>query len=109
LDTFKYRCSTCDKNFSCEEGWKEHSQVNTNCRCDVFKHDKYSYTLKSYSNAKNKRQMREVELEQLEKEMRDLTSKNEVATKNKREKKLTNKEKIKKSKKNSELVAKRKM
>jgi hypothetical protein len=57
--------------------------------------------------------MREGELEQLEKEMRDLTSKNEFAAKNKREEKreykLTNKEEIKKGKKNLELVAKRRM
>ena len=53
--------------------------------------------------------MRIGELEQLEKEMRDLTLKNEVAAKNKREEKLTNKEEIKKGKKNPELVGKRKM
>jgi hypothetical protein len=22
LDTFTYKCFTCDMNFSCEEGWK---------------------------------------------------------------------------------------
>ena len=53
--------------------------------------------------------MRVGELEQLEAEIRDLNLKNEVTTKNKREEKLINKEKIKKGKKNPELVGKRKM
>ena len=54
--------------------------------------------------------MREGEREQLEKEMKDITEKNKMATKQ-RDEKAKNKEEIKKGKgkKNPELAAKRKM
>ena len=86
LKELKYRCVNCNKVFSCREGWQEHSSVDNKCRCDVFKHDKYSYTLRPHSTAKNKRSMREGELEQLETEMRDITSRNKVALKLREEK-----------------------
>ena len=45
MDTYRYRCFTCEKLFSCEAGWLEHYEWmalnGRTCKCDVFEHGKY--------------------------------------------------------------------
>ena len=59
-ESYKYRCLTCKKVFSCEAAWKEHGSYtqlnsNKNCKCDVFKNGKYAYTVNYVNPIKQNR------------------------------------------------------
>jgi hypothetical protein len=70
MESYRYRCLTCSKHFSCKAGWKEHySTQNTYCKCDVFEDKKYKHTITANSGAKFKRNFRDGELEDLEAEI----------------------------------------
>lgn len=61
MKEFRYRCATCKKLFSCEVGWRKHTEwmlaCGRKCTCDVFSFTKYSYSLNGTSATKVQRKI----------------------------------------------------
>jgi len=70
MEEFRYRCITCKKLFSCEFGWRRHTERMTmcgrKCTCDVFSFGKYLHSLNGTSVKKVQRKIESKELKKLE-------------------------------------------
>lgn len=79
MEEFRYRCMTCRKLFSCEFGWRKHTEwmivCGRKCTCDVFSFAKYSHSLNGTSAKKVQRKIESKELKKLE-ELIETTMKN---------------------------------
>ena len=70
MEEFRYRCATCKKLFSCEFGWRKHTEwmivCGRKCTCDVFSFAKYSHSLNGTSAKKVQRKIESKVLKKLE-------------------------------------------
>ena len=70
MEEFRYRCVICKKLFSCEAGWRSHTEwmsvCGRTCTCDVFSYSKYSYSLQGTTGKSYQRTIDTKELKKLE-------------------------------------------